>query len=174
MELSVAMRLIEPGVDKTMSLQTWADLGAGSGLFTKALSSMIPSGTIYAVDKDNSDLSGISLKATVQVQKIRKDFTDKDLRIEFCDGIIMANALHYVADKINFIRQIKHSLKTNGVLIVIEYERSTANSWVPYPIRFYDLENLMLECDFASVIKIGEEPSVYSQAVMYAAFIQQG
>jgi ubiquinone/menaquinone biosynthesis C-methylase UbiE len=171
MELSVALRLIEPGVDKTMDSQTWADLGAGSGLFTKALSSIIPSGTIYGVDKDNTHLTSDS--HSVQIQKIKKDFTHDGFHMEYCDGILMANSLHYVADKATFISRIKGMLNTHGVLIIVEYERDSPNSWVPYPIRFHALEKLMLECGFRSVLRIGVEPSVFDGVVIYSALIRQ-
>jgi len=172
MELSVAVQMIEPGVNKTETRQTWADLGAGGGLFTKALASLIPSGLIYAIDKENSDWSEVSSNG-VQVQKIRTDFIANELQIDRCDGILMANSFHYVRDKITFIARLKKLLTKTGVLIVIEYESVTGNSWVPYPIRFNDLERLMVQSGFASALKIGEAPSVYHPMKMYSALIRQ-
>lgn len=170
MELSVAVRLVESGIDRTLSSQTWADLGAGSGLFTRALASVISSGTIYAVDKGNMPL--MEINDLVQIQKIIKDFTHENFRLDLCDGILMANSLHYVADKSTFIRRIKRMLKTQGVLIIIEYERDTSNSWVPYPIRFQELKKIAIECGFTSCMKIGEESSVFDQVVMYSALMR--
>ena len=95
----MAVRLIERGVDDTKGEQVWAELGAGSGLFTKALSSIIKSGTIFAIDRDSHDMSGVSTKPEVHVRNVTADFTSKNLNIEFCDGILLANSLHYVADK---------------------------------------------------------------------------
>src|SRR3989442_10992843 len=39
----------EPGV--------WADLGAGTGTFTRALASLLPGGRVYAVDQNARSLS---------------------------------------------------------------------------------------------------------------------
>ena len=50
MEVQEAMRLIEKGVDKQSSI--WADLGAGSGIFTQALNEILGfNGVIFAVDQ---------------------------------------------------------------------------------------------------------------------------
>ena len=171
MELAVAIRLIEKGVDKTTQ-QTWADLGAGSGLFTKALSTVMESGIVYAVDKDKTDLSHISTKPSVQVIKIKADFAS-NLDIEMCDGILMANSLHFVSDKVTLISQLRKRLTAAGAMIIIEYERNTSNPWVPYPIRFGDLEKLMIRAGFSSVEKIGETPSVFDKSMMYSALVRQ-
>ncbi|HZX75265.1 MAG TPA: class I SAM-dependent methyltransferase [Cyclobacteriaceae bacterium] len=173
MELSVAIGLIEKGVDHARQQQTWADLGAGNGLFTKALTSIIKLGTVIAVDRDKLNLSAISAKPSVKVKQVEKDFTDKDFSIEPCDGLLMANSLHYVSDKVSLIRQLKQSLAESGVMIIIEYERSKPNAWVPYPIRFQDLQKLFIDTGFASVEKMGEVASVFDRSTIYSALIRQ-
>src|SRR6266487_4306815 len=42
----------EPGV--------WADLGAGTGTFTRALASLLPGGRVYAVDQNARSLSKLN------------------------------------------------------------------------------------------------------------------
>ena len=171
MELSIATRLLQKGVDVTIKEPAWADLGAGSGLFTKALSSLLSSGIIYAVDKDNTSFINND-QTSARIQKAKQDFT-KELAIEQCDGILMANSLHYVSDKQIFIHKIKQKLKKTGVMIVIEYERSNANPWVPYPIKFHELEKLMIATGFSSVQKIEETPSSFDRSMIYSALVRQ-
>ena len=55
------------------------------------------------------------------------------------DGILMANALHYVRDKAAFIEKLKKYLKTSGELIIVEYDTVRQNRWIPYPITFEKL-----------------------------------
>ncbi len=52
MELSTAINLIDTTHLTTQTAQRWADLGAGSGLFTRALASYLqPGSSILAVDE---------------------------------------------------------------------------------------------------------------------------
>ncbi|WP_339814654.1 class I SAM-dependent methyltransferase [uncultured Imperialibacter sp.] len=52
MELSTAIKLIENGVSNAGDAQSWLDLGAGNGLFTRALAAVLPSGSVVtAIEK---------------------------------------------------------------------------------------------------------------------------
>jgi len=75
-------------------LQYWADLGCGGGTFTKALSAVLPTGSaITAVDREKQRLE------IEDVNFIRANFENDELQLEELDGILIANALHYVSDK---------------------------------------------------------------------------
>jgi hypothetical protein len=55
MELREAISLIQTGEIIQDKQTTWADLGCGSGLFTRALAGMLYSDSIvYAIDKNMS------------------------------------------------------------------------------------------------------------------------
>jgi trans-aconitate methyltransferase len=174
MKLSTAVRLIEKGIPKNET-QIWADLGAGTGLFTEALAKCLAYGsTIYAIDKDVSALSKLqttSLPATVK--KISEDFLSPSLKLEMLDGILMANALHYVEDKQTFITQLKQKIKTTGRIVVLEYEMTKANPWVPYPLTIHNLEKL---ADNAALklSKLDEEPSAFgNNTFIYSALLER-
>src|SRR6185369_541351 len=100
MEDSIAIRLIEKGVNKSNG-SNWADLGAGAGTFTKALASLLGSGnTIFAVDQHVSALDGIVTKGNqAWVTKLKKNFIEDELELPLLDGVLMANSLHYVKAK---------------------------------------------------------------------------
>jgi len=174
MKLSTAVRLIEKGIPKT-GTQIWADLGAGTGLFTEALAKRLAYGsTIYAIDKDVSALSKLqtaSLPATVK--KISEDFLSPSLKIEMLDGILMANALHYVEDKQTFISQLKQKIKTTGRIVVLEYEMTKANPWVPFPITTGGLEKLAHDAAL-KLSKLDEEPSAFgNNTFIYSALLER-
>lgn len=100
MELSTAVSLIKDGVGADAS-QYWADLGAGKGTFTTALSTLLKSGKIVAVDKDKAALKSIKLaNASVQLDLMVNDLLDVKVESESLDGILMANSIHYVRDKV--------------------------------------------------------------------------
>jgi ubiquinone/menaquinone biosynthesis C-methylase UbiE len=151
-------------------VSVWADLGCGTGTFTLALAALLPTpGIIYAVDKNASTLQQIPDRAgNTVLEKINNDFVNDALPFINLHGILMANALHYVKDKSALLKKLQNYLIENGCFLIVEYETSFANPWVPYPIRFDKLKELFTEVGFPIVEKIGEMPSRY-QGKMYAA-----
>jgi ubiquinone/menaquinone biosynthesis C-methylase UbiE len=171
MQLTTAIRLIKNGISNS-TFEIWADLGAGTGLFTQALSSCLkPQSIIYAIDKDITSLAKLDTKLlSAQIKKINQDFIADKFDIELLDGILMANALHFVKDKHPFLTQLKRKLKPSGKIIIIEYEMTYGNAWVPYPVNLQTLQHLADEIGL-SLIKMDEEPSVYNQTTMYSALL---
>ena len=108
MELTTAITLIKKGVPSTGTPQTWADLGAGAGLFTKALSTLLPAGsTIYAIDQEKKALEGITLPSKeIFLNKMTIDFVNEPINVNTLDGVLMANAFHFVSHKIDFMKKI--------------------------------------------------------------------
>jgi ubiquinone/menaquinone biosynthesis C-methylase UbiE len=162
MELKDAISLInKPGLSAKVS--SWADLGAGSGLFTKALAGLLaPGSTVYAIDR----APGISAQTTgngVKILPMQGDFTLGNPGVPLLDGILMANALHFVKEKPAFLKEIKQWIGRNGSLIIVEYDTKTGNRWVPYPIPFSELKG------FTYINKIA---SVYQDAGIYGAYIE--
>lgn len=172
MELSTAVDLIKRGVREENRPQTWADAGAGHGLFTKALATLLKEGSlIYAIDKDKSALDSIQLPDSIRLQRIHGNF-DAFQTQDPVDGLIMANSLHYVKHKAACINGIGSNLKSGGHLILIEYDTDKSNTWVPYPIRYQDLAEV-LTSPFKLVGKIGEAASVFRQGNIYSALIRK-
>jgi len=167
--LSVAIHLIRQAIPSHTEPQRWADLGAGSGMFTKALGSLLlPSSQIIAVDQSSAPLKSIEWGyKSVGLQSIVGNFSDLNFGENF-DGILMANSLHYVPDALGFIDELKTKLLPSGRLVVVEYERRHANAWVPYPINFKTLREIGEKAGF-SVSKFHEVPSAYDSATIYSA-----
>jgi ubiquinone/menaquinone biosynthesis C-methylase UbiE len=172
MEHTAAVDLIKNGVQES-GAQRWADLGAGEGTFTNALASLLDTGSnIYAVDKSKAALQNISgTVKNVTIEKIAQDFS-APLPFAGLDGILMANALHYVREKELFLAEIKKKLKQDGRMVIVEYDTLKANQWIPYPIDFVSLQILMKKIGFRNVSRIAEHPSVYRTEKMYSALIE--
>src|SRR5690348_13574741 len=131
--------LLEKGVER--GAYRWADLGAGEGNFTRALATLLgPGAHITAVDKDASALRAIGGEAETRVA----DFT-KPLDLHDLDGVVMANSLHFVRDKLPVVRAVMQMLKPDGRLIMVEYGSDRGNPWVPYPMSYRTWEKLATE-----------------------------
>ncbi|WP_333820754.1 class I SAM-dependent methyltransferase [Ohtaekwangia sp.] len=171
MHLDTAIHLISSGIEKSSSPQVWVDLGAGRGLFTKALAFQLPAESIiHAVDTDAAALRTIELPDGITLRTQQHDFVHDELHLPLLDGVLMANSLHYVKDKYTFMKAIRSTLKPAGRIILVEYDTSRSNTWVPYPIAYTALEKFAHEFGFSSVQKLAEAPSVY-QGSMYAALL---
>ena len=167
MEVFEGITLIESGFREKIGNSVWADLGCGNGLFTKALASLLGNESkIYAVDKVRQSLE-ISFN-NVAIEFIKADFVNDPLQFTSLDGVLMANSLHYIKDKSSFLAKLKKLLKPNGQTIIIEYEIEKANAWVPYPIRFNELEKLLSINGFGPLVKLGERESIFRAEKMYA------
>jgi ubiquinone/menaquinone biosynthesis C-methylase UbiE len=172
MKVETAVRLIEKAIVHTSGPQHWMDLGAGTGLFTTALASLLPQqSSILAIDQDEKALKSITIKAGISLQIKVQNFTTIESS-QPCDGILIANALHYIEHASAFLSTLKRILTPDGQLVVVEYERRNANAWVPYPINFKTLESVGNAAGFSSVSKLAEVPSIYDAASIYSAVLK--
>jgi ubiquinone/menaquinone biosynthesis C-methylase UbiE len=172
MELKQAIKLIRTPHFDHVSAQAWADLGAGTGLFTRALSQLIGQhSTIYAVDRKAADLEQIKATDHVTIEKVPADFIKDDLRLQGLTGILMANSLHYVKDQLSFLNKMKASFAGEGRFVIVEYDTDKANPWVPYPLSFNSLTSLFTQAGYTLIEKINETPSKFNGNNIYAAWV---
>lgn len=150
----------------------WADLGAGAGTFTKVISSILgKKGKVYAIDKSSKVLSipdpGPDQAAIIRQQN---DFT-QPLDLPPLDGILLANALHYVKEQKEFLRRMMNLLKEGGRLLLIEYDRESANPWVPYPVSVHRLHQLCEMLSWPPPEVLNRQASSFGRVDLYAAVI---
>jgi precorrin-6B methylase 2 len=175
MKLAEAKALIAPAVRPG---ETWADLGAGTGTFTRALASLVGTqGRVYAVDRDRASVGALralaaSREVGAEIVVVRSDFTD-DIAMPDVDGVLLANALHFVdsARQAGILARLAGSLREDGRIVIVEYENRAASRWVPYPVSFVRLGLLARDAGFTSPVLIGELPSAYGGTI-YAAVLR--
>ncbi|MGN7756769.1 class I SAM-dependent methyltransferase [Chryseobacterium sp. 22532] len=171
MKQKEAIHLIEKSILNSNKPQVWADLGCGSGTFTSALAHLLPNGShIYAVDNQSQNFPK-SLGNNVSVDFIKADFGDSDFNFSNLNGILMANSLHYIKDKVLLINRLEKYLSADKKFVIIEYDTAIANQWVPYPIHFLKLKELFTNLGYLKIIKLGEQQSIFGQGSLYSATI---
>jgi trans-aconitate methyltransferase len=172
MELREAISLIQTDEITQDNQTAWADLGCGSGLFTRALADLLYTGSsIYAVDKNVSSFQTNSFTKEVVLTTIESDFVKDDLHLKNLDGILMANSLHFVSDKKSFIKRTITYFKETPVFLIVEYDTDLPNPWVPYPLSFGTLKKLFTELGFHVDKKISEKKSLYHSGTIYSVLI---
>ncbi|MBA2520998.1 MAG: methyltransferase domain-containing protein [Chloroflexia bacterium] len=169
------VRLIAGGIDGDAGGE-WADLGAGAGAFSLALRDLAGSGTvIHAVDRDASALQELRQEAErrfpgTALHLIQADMT-APLALPPLDGIIAANAIHYVADQVALLDRWRRYLKPAGRLILVEYDSDHGNRWVPYPVSFAALPALARRAGFGEPTLLGTRPSRYLERIYAAVMV---
>jgi len=153
---------------------TWADLGCGTGVFTKALASLLqPGSTIYAIDRQTT-IRDTGLQTNgVAITPLQLDFVADNIGVGLLDGILMANSLHFAADKPALLEKLAGLLRNDGCFIIAEYDTDMANPWVPYPVSFRSLRPLFKNAGFTCFEKLHEHPSVYGRANIYTVLIRR-
>ena len=178
MEQREAIALIGAGIREKGGV--WADLGAGAGVFTRALASLLGrAGTVYAVDRNAAALreltrtGGGPARSEATIRTVVGDFAEP-IELPALDGVLVANALHYVpyADQPAVLRRIASMLTDGAPIVVVEYDRRHANKWVPYPITPAALATVARDAGLGVPTLLATQPSQYSGTI-YSALVRQ-
>jgi len=151
----------------------WADLGSGSGAFTLALADLLgPAGEIWSVDRDAAALREQarvvgSRLAGPALQQLVADFT-RPLDLPQLDGVVMANSLHFVADKLPVLSLVHGYLRDGGRLVLVEYDADRGNHWVPFPLSFATWRDVAVAAGFVATRRIEVVPSRFLGAIYSA------
>ena len=116
------------------------EVGAGRGRYTVHIASRIgPTGMLYANDIVNDYLKAIERRCAdhglTNVKTILGGLTDPKLPHAALDMVIMVNVVHCLAEPVELLRNIRKSLKPDGVIAIVEgsLEKlpSAAGEWWP-------------------------------------------
>lgn len=151
----------------------WADLGSGDGAFTLALADLLGSaGTVHAVDRDGHALELLAQRLRrafpeVSLRSIVADFT-QPIDLPPLDGVVMANSLHFVRDKLAVLRLVRGYLQPRGRLVVVEYDTDEGNEWVPHPFSSRSWAALAAEAGFHGTRRLASVPSRFLGSIYSA------
>ena len=102
MTIPDAIQLISSNCIDHSRPQQWADLGCGDGIFSKTLLRLLHKDSfIYAIDKQPASFK------EERITFIQQDFENDSLSLPPLDGLMMANALHFVKNKPIFLQNIR-------------------------------------------------------------------
>jgi trans-aconitate methyltransferase len=154
---------------------TWADLGCGDGTFTLALAQLLPATSIiHAIDRDAGLLRRIPRTHDgTSIVTHAGDFTAFPWPFGPVQGVLMANALHYIRDRTAFLRACEPAMLRPRRFLIVEYDTDRANAWVPYPISRQALRQTFKELEYGTVRLLGSKASIYRRAPIYAAAIEK-
>jgi SAM-dependent methyltransferase len=172
MNHSEMVELIRGGVTECGGV--WAEGGAGTGNFTWALAELLGSdATIHALDRDARAITAqqARLGAEPPLATIlpRQADVTRPLDLPALDGLLLANLLHFIRDQAGLLRRLGAHLKPGARLLVVEYEQIVPIPWVPFPLPFGRLAQILPAAGFAVPSQVGLRRSRSSGQTMYAA-----
>jgi SAM-dependent methyltransferase len=154
--------------------EVWADLGAGTGVFSRALATLVGrAGRVIAVDRDARALASIRGRRhpppgpAAAIEGMVGDVTGP-LALPALDGVVMANVLHFVADAAGVLARVAGLLRPGGRLVLIEYEGRRPGPWSPYPVDFDRFVELARSSGFTPPRAVARRPSRYGGEIYVA------
>jgi SAM-dependent methyltransferase len=166
-----ALELIRSGIPAGGGV--WADLGAGSGTFSRALADLLgEGGTVVAVDRATVPPARPPDAGAAEIIALHADFTRSldlaPLGIGPLDGILMANALHFVRRQRGALGQLVSLLRPGGTVVLVEYDLRRGTPWIPFPIPPDVFDQLAADVGLTHPIEIGRRRSRFGPRDLYA------
>lgn len=140
-----------------------ADIGAGSGYFSRRLAAEVPGGTVYAVDVDDEFRSYIEHNreswGTPNIEPHLAFYDDPALPEHGVDLVFVSNTYPYLRNRISYFKKVHAALKPGGRLAVINFKHDAEvpDDTAPAPQFRTAREAVITELDQAGFVLEREE-----------------
>ena len=110
-----------------------ADIGAGSGLFSRPLAKAVaPSGRVYAVDIQQDLLDYINKRDKEEnirnIQTVLGEFNDPKLPSRDVDLAFINDVLHHIENRAAYLKALGGYIKRDGRIAIIEMNKDDPNT----------------------------------------------
>lgn len=132
-----------------------ADLGSGSGLFTRPMAKKAGAkGVVYAIDIDPKLLEHVA--KTSQAQNLANVKTvlaaEDDPKIpEKVDLIAIIDTLHHIGNQPTYLKQLRKYLRKNGRIAIIDFSKQWPAGHESMVYKLSDLDKWMKDAGFKRV-----------------------
>jgi len=102
-----------------------ADIGAGSGYFTRRLAARVPNGRVFAVDVDGEFADYLLSKreswGTPNIEPHLAMYDDPMLPQGQIDLVFTANTYAFIRDRVDYFTKVRSALRQGGRLAVLDF-----------------------------------------------------
>ena len=118
--------------------ETVADIGAGSGYFSKRLARH--AGKVYAVDIDERMLKAAREGAPANLETVLAAPDDPKLPPASVDTIFFCDVLHHIENRAAYYRKLKQALKPGGRIVMIDFFKKPLPVGPPESMKLSEAE----------------------------------
>ena len=127
-----------------------ADLGAGDGYFTFALTDAVGAGgRVYAVEVDVEVVEGLHASVAARgynnVEVVLADYDDPGLPDGGIDAVFLCNVYHHIDDRVEYFSALRRDLAPGGRVAIVELSDTPPLRWLSPPGHSTDLDTLVAE-----------------------------
>ncbi len=121
--------------------KTIADIGAGSGFFSKRLAANAKKVIAIDIDEhfieilDSIRISELSEAISDKLEPRLSKMDDPLLEQEEVDGVIIANTFMYMSDRVDYLKKLNAALTPSGEIIIVDFKKKWTPVGPPVEIR---------------------------------------
>ena len=134
-----------------LSGKTIADIGAGTGFFSRRL--VYKAEKVLAIDVNPYILP---LLDSVRTNELPKEFGDR-LEIRLCeyddpklkpeevDAVLLCNTFMYINNRVDYLKKVKSGMKPGGILMIIDFKKQRTPLAIPAVENRLKMEEVVAE-----------------------------
>jgi 2-polyprenyl-3-methyl-5-hydroxy-6-metoxy-1,4-benzoquinol methylase len=153
-----------------------ADIGAGSGVFSRPLAKAVsPSGKVYAVDIQQDLLDYINQRDEQEqisnIKTVLGEFNDPKLPARNVDLAFINDVLHHIENRAAYLKALGTYMSKSGRIVIIEMNKDDPNTphrnQLELLVSRQDIEHWMSDAGFKQV---REYPEVFPGTKWFLVF----
>jgi ubiquinone/menaquinone biosynthesis C-methylase UbiE len=163
----VAALALTPGM-------TIADLGAGTGYFSRYLSRAVgDTGTVFAVDTEPNMVAHLRERAeqeqTANVIPVLASFDDPRLPRGAIDLVLIVDTFHHLDHRLEYLQRLGRALKPSGRVVIVDWQAKALP--VGPPLEHKIARDQVVDEMHAAGYRLADEPAVlpYQYVLVFTA-----
>lgn len=114
------------------------DIGAGTGYFSTRLANQ--GATVIAADVDDRFIDFINNKKLENVTTRKVPYDSPKLAEKEVDAVIIVNTYHHIESRVEYFKQVKSGLKTDGQLMIVDFKKEETPHGPPVDHKLSETE----------------------------------